>query len=120
MPNGSNRTEKQHYVPQVYLKGFASQYVYQSREKNKNSKTKYGVFYYDLQERTQSKIAVPIKSVCFENDLYEDEKYCKNISEEELLKQIFCIISIFKSNGLSDWINFYMEILGRLAPGLPG
>ena len=21
MPNGSNRTEKQHYVPQVYLKG---------------------------------------------------------------------------------------------------
>lgn len=71
MPNGSNRTEKQHYVPQVYLKGFAPQYVYQSREKNKNSKTKYGVFYYDLQERTQSKIAVPIKSVCFENDLYE-------------------------------------------------
>lgn len=55
-----------------------------------------------------------------ENDLYEDEKYCKNISEEELLKQIFGIISIFKSNGLSDWINFYMEILGRLAPGLPG
>ena len=42
------------------------------------------------------------------------------ISEEELLKQIFGIISIFKSNGLSDWINFYMEILGRLAPGLPG
>ena len=41
-------------------------------------------------------------------------------SEEELLKQIFGIISIFKSNGLSDWINFYMEILGRLAPGLPG
>ena len=55
-----------------------------------------------------------------ENALYEDEKYCKNISEEELLKQIFGIISIFKSNGLSDWINFYMEILGRLAPGLPG
>ena len=55
-----------------------------------------------------------------ENDLYEDEKYCKNISEEELLKQIFGIISIFKSNGLSDWINFYMEILGRLAPCLPG
>ena len=71
MPNGSNRTRKQHYVPQVYLRGFAPQYVYQSREKNKNSKTKYGVFYYDLQERTQSKIAVPIKSVCFENDLYE-------------------------------------------------
>lgn len=29
------------------------------------------MFYYDLQEGTQSKIAVPTNSVCFENDLYE-------------------------------------------------
>lgn len=55
-----------------------------------------------------------------ENDLYEDERYCKNISKEELLKQIYNVISIFRSNGLSEWINFYMEILDRPGPGLPG
>ena len=71
MPNGSNRTKKQHYVPQVYLRGFAPQYLNKGSENNKNSKAKYGVFYYDLQEGTQSKIAVPTNSVCFENDLYE-------------------------------------------------
>lgn len=71
MPNGSNRTEKQHYVPRVYLKGFAPQYLDKCSENSKSSKTKYCVFYYDLQERTQSNIAVPINSVCFERDLYE-------------------------------------------------
>lgn len=71
MPNGSNRTKKQHYVPQVYLRGFAPQYLKTDSEKNKIAKSKYGVFYYDLRERKQSEIAVPINSICFENNLYE-------------------------------------------------
>lgn len=71
MPNGSNRTRKQHYVPQVYLRGFAPQYLNKCSENSKSSKIKYCVFYYDLQERTQSNIAVPIYSVCFERNLYE-------------------------------------------------
>ena len=71
MPNCSNRTEKQHYVPRVYLKGFAPQYLDKCSENSKSSKIKYCVFYYDLQERTQSNIAVPIYSVCFERNLYE-------------------------------------------------
>ena len=40
MPNGSNRTRKQHYVPQVYLRGFAPQYLNKCSENNKNSKAK--------------------------------------------------------------------------------
>ena len=40
----------------------------------------------------------------------------KIFQKKNYSKQIFGIISIFKSNGLSDWINFYLEILGRLAP----
>ena len=40
-------------------------------KKNKIAKSKYGVFYYDLKERKQSKIAVPVNSICIENDLYE-------------------------------------------------
>lgn len=38
MPNGSNRTRKQHYVPQVYLRGFAPQYLNKCSENSKNSK----------------------------------------------------------------------------------
>lgn len=71
MPKGSNRTKKQHYVPQVYLRGFAPQYLKTDSEKTKIAKSKYGVFYYDLRERKQSEIAVPINSICFENNLYE-------------------------------------------------
>ena len=37
MPNGSNRTEKQHYVPRVYLKGFAPQYLDKCSENSKSS-----------------------------------------------------------------------------------
>lgn len=44
----------------------------------------------------------------------------KSFGPLEVLKQIYNVISIFKSNRLSDWVNFYMEILGRLASGLPG
>lgn len=92
MPNGSNRTKKQHYVPQVYLRGFAPQYLIKCSEKNKHTKTKYGVFYYDLQERTQSKIAVPINSICFENDLYEVTGKSGEIVYDNRLEKRFSVL----------------------------
>ena len=92
MPNGSNRTRKQHYVPQVYLRGFAPQYLNKCSENSKNSKPKYGVFYYDLQERTQSKIAVPTNSVCFENDLYEVMGKSDEIVYDNRLENCFSIL----------------------------
>lgn len=49
-----------------------------------------------------------------EDDFYEGYKYCKTITREELLKEIYYVISVFKNKGLSEWINFYVEILERL------
>lgn len=80
MPNGSNRTEKQHYVPRVYLKGFAPQYLDKCSENSKSSKIKYCVFYYDLQERTQSNISQ-----------YEVEKRVNEIKREEIESISFII-----------------------------
>lgn len=92
MPNGSNRTKKQHYVPQVYLRGFAPQYLNKRSENSKKPKLKYGVFYYDLQERIQSKIAVPTNSVCFENDLYEVTGKSGEIVYDNRLENCFSIL----------------------------
>lgn len=92
MPNGSNRTKKQHYVPQVYLRGFAPQYLKTDSEKNKIAKSKYGVFYYDLRERKQSEIAVPINSICFENNLYEVTGKSGEIVYDNWLENCFSIL----------------------------
>lgn len=110
MPNGSNRTKKQHYVPQVYLRGFAPQYLKTDSEKNKNSKTKYGVFYYDLQEGTQSKIAVPTNSVCFENDLYEVTGKSGEIVYDNRLENCFSGLESIYSKGKKR--KNYYDILG--------
>lgn len=45
-----------------------------------------------------------------ENDFYEDENFRKTITREELRKQIYLVISIFESNGLSELVNFYRKI----------
>nr|MDE5854871.1 hypothetical protein [Ruminococcus sp.] len=49
-----------------------------------------------------------------ENDFFEDENYFKNIKREELLKQINSVISLFKSNGLSEWVDTYEKIVEML------
>ena len=50
------RTKKQHYVPQVYLRGFSA-----------DSKM---IWRYDADSLKEGKL-VPIKSICYEEDLYE-------------------------------------------------
>ncbi len=57
MDNNQKRTRKQHYVPQVYLKQFSD-----------DGKT---LFYYDVLKNERSEISVPIKSICYETDIYE-------------------------------------------------
>ncbi len=42
-----------------------------------------------------------------ENDCFEDTNYFKNIDNEELRRQVDLIISLFKSNGLSEWAEIY-------------
>lgn len=49
-----------------------------------------------------------------ENDYFEDENYFKNIKKEELLKQINLTISLFRSNGLSEWADTYEKIIEKL------
>lgn len=65
----NNLTRKQHYVPQVYLRGFSLEY---SREKELRYPTeKHTIYCYKLGEKDQLKRAIPIKSICYEKDLYE-------------------------------------------------
>ena len=60
-----NVTKNQHYVPQVYLRGFSKDY-----EPGIKAPEKGGVYGYDLINRFQS-LDVPIESVCRETYLYE-------------------------------------------------
>ena len=62
-------TKKQHYIPQVYLRGFSPDYL---RKKEKATATeKYTIYCYALESEEQWKKAVPIKSICYKNYLYE-------------------------------------------------
>ena len=53
----NNHTSKEHYIPQVYLNGFAS--------KDKR------IYFYDLNIHRYSDQMVPVKSICYQKDLYE-------------------------------------------------
>ncbi len=63
-----NNTVRQHYIPQVYLRGFSPEY--ESACLGKISNSKCCIYFYDIEKHFQS-TAVPIDSVCFENSLYE-------------------------------------------------
>lgn len=53
----NNPTRKEHYIPQVYLRGFTS--------------NDQRIYFYDLKTRRYSNKMVPVKSICFKKDLYE-------------------------------------------------
>lgn len=57
MAKGDGLTHRQHYIPQVYLRGFSVDGV--------------RVFFFDLTSCKSSGVAVPVKSICYEYDLYE-------------------------------------------------
>lgn len=66
--NVQNITKKQHYIPQVYLRGFSPEYI----DKNKETPlSRYTIYCYDLTKKSQLYESVPIKSVCYKNYLYE-------------------------------------------------
>lgn len=61
-------TKKQHYIPQVYLRGFSLEY----EKGNKSiSNSKYTIYCYDLNAKKQNYESVPIKSICYGKNLYE-------------------------------------------------
>lgn len=57
MAKGDKLIHNQHYIPQVYLRGFSC---------DGNS-----VFFFKLTSYESSKKAVPVKTICFKHDLYE-------------------------------------------------
>lgn len=64
------KTTDQHFVPQVYLRGFSLEY----RPLNKSlvHKDKHTIFAFDLgKKKYDSNNSIPIKSICSEKNLYE-------------------------------------------------
>lgn len=68
MKKNNNVTKKQHYIPQVYLRGFSPEY---EKGNVDYPLSKYSIYCYDLTGKDQIKKAVPIKSVCYSDYLYE-------------------------------------------------
>lgn len=78
-------TKKQHYVPQVYLRGFSPEY----HKGNKDLPlSKYTIYCHDLTARDQIMKAVPIKSICYNNYLYEVTGYEGEIVLPNYLEKI--------------------------------
>lgn len=48
MSKNNSITKKQHYIPQVYLRGFSPEY---EREKKSQSNSRYTVYVYDLNKK---------------------------------------------------------------------
>ena len=67
MGNTENFTKKQHYIPQVYLRGFSPDY----RNNEDIPYDKYTICCYDTTKMAQMPVAVPIKSICYSKLLYE-------------------------------------------------
>lgn len=57
MPNGDKDTEKEHYIPQFYLKGF--------------SKDRKTIWQFDTNNPLHDPQKVPVKSICYEENMYE-------------------------------------------------
>lgn len=68
MTGGSNITKKQHYIPQVYLRGFSPEY---KKGNIDLAYSRYTIYCYNLAEKKQIDKAIPIKSVCYGKNLYE-------------------------------------------------
>lgn len=66
MAKENNLTKKQHYIPQVYLRGFSPKY-----EQVEVNSSRCTIYYYDLVKDIQRSPAVPIKSICYKDLLYE-------------------------------------------------
>lgn len=68
MPKTEGMTKKQHYIPQVYLRGFSPEY-----EKGNmiSPNSRYTIYCHDLNAKKQNYKAVPIKSICYSDNLYE-------------------------------------------------
>ncbi|WP_026513604.1 DUF4238 domain-containing protein [Butyrivibrio sp. LB2008] len=64
-----NFTKNQHYIPQVYLRGFSPEYKPLRKSKLKSSA--YTIYAYAIRSEKQLKKAVPIDDICQKKYFYE-------------------------------------------------
>lgn len=79
-------TKNQHYIPQVYLRGFSPEY-----EKGSKSypNSRYTIYCYDLNVKKQKYESVPIKSICYIKYLYEVTGHSGEIVLPDYLEHFF-------------------------------
>ena len=82
-------TIKQHFIPQAYLRGFSPQYEDSKAKKIANSKCM--IYCYDLKNRQQSGL-IPIKSICYEKNLYEVTNDQGEIILQNYLEKVFGLL----------------------------
>ena len=101
----NNPTKNQHYIPQVYLRGFSPEYL------NKNHKhideRKYRIFSYNLNKDEKVGNPIPVKSICYEKDLYEIKDNNGKAIFTNFLEKWFCY---FESK-----FSYYRSMLERKA-----
>ncbi len=85
----NNPTKKQHYIPQVYLRGFSPNY----QEKNLANE-KYRIYCYDLSKKTIQFQNVPIKTICYKKDFYEVTGKAGEIVLPNYLEKFFSTLEI--------------------------
>jgi len=83
--------KRQHYVPQVYLRGFSPEYEPMNRSNLPFEK--YTIFSFDLEKCAyDSTEAVPISSICYKKKLYEIYGRDKKIIFPNWLENYFCAL----------------------------
>ena len=88
-------TKNQHYIPQVYLRGFSPEY-----EKGNKSyhNSRYTIYCYNLNAEKQNYESVPIKSICYSKYLYEVTGHSGEIVLPNHLEHFFAGIEKMFSN----------------------
>ena len=86
----NNLTRNQHYIPQVYLRGFSPDYLGENRERT--DEAKFRIYAYNLNKEEKVNNPIPIKSICLKKDLYEINDSNENIVSANFLEKWLGVI----------------------------
>ncbi len=83
-------TEKQHYVPQVYLRGFMPGYL--SASKTPSDTLNNSVYAHKLDDDGWKQRLVPIRSICYSKNIYEVRNEENEIILPNFLEKCFSVL----------------------------
>lgn len=130
MASSGSETVREHVIPQVYLNGFSPEYKQQYGNKT--------IYCFNLKSDKQIDIPIPIKSICYEKNVYEVtgsdgnivfknhlekffgqmeirfSKYRKKLESKAFNKENYKIISFLESEEKTFWITFIILQILRL------